>query len=72
MRGLLCIAFLIGWPVFMWFFATSIVSFARWDNYFVVGFGQWHDLSRVMFMMLWFAGVVVFIECSSSNKVESK
>jgi hypothetical protein len=69
MRVLLCIAFSIVWPVFVWVFATSIASFARWDNYFVVGLGEWHDLSRIVFMAFWFSGVVIFIECSSSNRV---
>jgi hypothetical protein len=72
MRGLLCVAFSLGWPVLMWFFVTSIVSFVRWDNYFLIGFGQWHDLSRFMFLLFWVAGIVVFIECSSNNELESK
>ena len=62
MKVLLCISFSLVWPLFMWFFAISIVSFARWDNYFVIGLGEWHDLSRVMFMVLWFSGMVVFID----------
>jgi hypothetical protein len=67
MRGLLCVALSLGWPVFMWFFVTSITSFARWNNYFVIGLGEWHPLARFMFIIFWLIGMLFFILCSLDN-----
>ena len=60
MKVLLCIAFSIVWPLFMWLFAASAISFLAWDNYFVIGLGDWGTGPRAAFGMLWIAVVLAF------------
>ena len=61
MKVLLCIAVAMAWPLFMWLFAVSIMSFAMWDNYFVIGLGEWSTGARVSFLMLWMGAEFVFL-----------
>ena len=70
MRGLLCVAFLLGWPVFMWFSSTFVLSFVLWGNYFVVGLQEWHMLARLMFVIFWLIGMLFFIGFLTDNESE--
>ena len=60
MKVLLCITFSIAWPLFMWLFAASVISFLAWDNYFVIGLGDWGTVTRAAFGMIWIAVVLAF------------
>jgi hypothetical protein len=64
MKVLPCIIFAFFWPVAMWLIATSVVSFVGWNNYFVIGLGEWNNLSRFGFMIFWFVGIGIFMEIS--------
>tara|TARA_R110000851_G_scaffold260292_1_gene412853 strand:- start:268 stop:486 length:219 start_codon:yes stop_codon:yes gene_type:complete len=70
MRGLLCVAFSLGWPVAIWFIANSVVSFVFWNNYFVIELGAWHLLARFAFIMFWLIGIIIFIGFLTDNKSE--
>jgi hypothetical protein len=73
MKVLLCIVFSIAFPVFMWLFAVSVTSFVRWDNYFVIGFGEWEAAFRFFFILLWFSVVLAFsLQCLLGDNRESK
>jgi hypothetical protein len=60
MKVLLCIAFAIAWPLFMWLFAASAISFVTWDNHFVIGLGEWGTGPRAAFGVFWTAAVLAF------------
>ena len=60
MRVLLCIVFSMVWPLFMWLFASSVMSFVVWENYFVLELGEWDLGCRAALAILWTAGVLAF------------
>ena len=72
MKVLLCIIFSMAWPVFMWLFAASVMSFVAWDNYFAIGLGGWGTSLRATFGMLWAAVVLAFsLEVLVPDELES-
>jgi hypothetical protein len=73
MKVLLCIAFSIVWPLFMWIFAASVLSFVVWDNYFLLGLGEWDSGFRAVLAILWTAAVLAFsLQVLIPDELESK
>ena len=73
MKVLLCIVFSMAWPFFMWLFAVSVTSFVRWDNYFVIGFGEWRDVFRLVFIIFWIViALAVSLQVLDPYKLESE